>query len=122
MTVSLTLEQVFADSKIEIVPSPESPYLTSNLESRRSFLDFTIGSQSRTWTSPDIPLYCVCWRPKTIKYWTEWNFAIDFPVNRLQLLCTGFLFPNELTFVGDGLYEFHIEVPEFGEWIIMISE
>lgn len=22
-------------------------------------------------------------------------------------------------FVGDGLYEFHIEVPEFGEWNIM---
>ena len=41
---------------------------------------------------------------------------IDFMYGRSSL--TVFYF-HELTFVGVGLYEFHIEVPQFGEWNIM---
>ena len=46
----------------------------------------------------------------------EWNFAIDVLTSTSSLTI---FHVNELMFVGAGLYEFHIEVLEFGEWNIL---
>ena len=46
----------------------------------------------------------------------EWSFAFDFLWNSSSLLVFRF---HELMFVGEGLYEFHIDVQEFGEWVIL---
>ena len=49
--------------------------------------------------------------PEDNKTLEEWHFSIDFlhADFRLAIFHIG-----ELTFVGDGLYEFHIEVLEYG--------
>ena len=54
--------------------------------------------------------------PEDNQILAEWNFAIDFLYKSSNL--TVFYF-RELTFVGAGLYEFHIEILQFGEWNIM---
>lgn len=46
----------------------------------------------------------------------EWHFAVDLLGSTSSLTIFHLV---DLTFVGDGLYEVHIDVQEFGEWSLV---
>lgn len=109
----ITLQNVFAEAKIAITPPIPYP--------REVALNPAVILISYWFTESDLdklryPAVLRVLAPEDNQILTEWNFAIDFMYGRSSL--TVFYF-HELTFVGAGLYEFHIEVPQFGEWNIM---
>ena len=110
---SLSLERVYADSKLEVsVAEPPPSQVT---------LSPTIILISHWFpeTDLDLKLYPAILRivaPEDNQILEEWRFSIDFLQTYFRL---AIFHINELTFVGNGLYKFHIEVLEYGEWIIM---
>lgn len=109
----LTLLNVFADAKIGITPSAPPPLEVA--------LNPAVILISYWFTESDLdkPRYPAVLRvlaPEDNQILAEWHFAIDFMWSSSSL--TAFQF-RELLFVGAGLYEFHIEVQQFGEWNIM---
>ena len=110
---SISLERVFADSVLEIAvaePPPvqvalNPPVLLVSHWFKESDLDNKI-----------YPAVIRVLAPGDNMILAEWKFAIDLLLSDSSL--TGF-HVRDLEFVGDGLYEFHIEVLEFGEWNIL---
>ncbi len=109
----LTLKQVFADSTLDIFP-PSQPPIQVELNPMVILISYWF-------TESDLdkvryPAVLRVLAPEDSQILTEWHFAIDFLYSASSLVVFRF---HELTFVGEGLYEFHIEVPQFGEWTIM---
>lgn len=110
---SLSLERVFADSVLDIAtvePPPvqvalNPPVLLLSHWFKESELERNI-----------YPAVLRVLAPGDNVILTEWNFAIDLLLSDSSL--TVFQV-RDLEFVGDGLYKFHIEVLEFGEWNIV---
>lgn len=110
---SLSLERVFADSVLDIEisePPPiqvalNPPFILLSHWFKESELDDKI-----------YPALLRVLAPGDNTILAEWNFAIDLLQSHGRL--TGFEV-RDLEFVGDGLYEFHIEVLKFGEWNIL---
>ena len=109
----LTLRNVFADAKVGI-RSATPPSLEVALNPAVILISYWF-----TESNLDKPRYPAVLRvlaPEDNQILAEWNFAIDFLYRSSSLTVFHF---RELTYVGAGLYEFHIEVPQFGEWNIM---
>ena len=109
----LTLRNVFADAKLGITPSAPPPLEVA--------LNPAVILISYWFTELDLdkhryPAVLRVLAPEDNQILAEWNFSIDFLYRSSSL--TVFYF-RDLVFVGAGLYEFHIEAPQFGEWIIM---
>ena len=109
----LTLHDVFADAKVDIDASSPPPIEVT--------LDPAVILISYWFTESDLdkPRYPAILRvlaPEDNHILAEWHFAIDFMFSGSSLTVFHF---SDMTFVGAGLYEFHIEVPQFGEWNIM---
>ena len=110
---SISLERVFANSVLDIAivePPPvqvalNPPVLLLSHWFKESELDKSIYSAVLRVLAPGDNVILA-----------EWNFAIDLLISDSSL--TGFQV-RDLEFVGDGRYEFHIEVLEFGEWNIV---
>ena len=110
---SLSLERVYADSKLEVSVTEPPPAQVS--------LSPAIILISHWFPETDLDLnrYPAILRivaPEDNQILEEWHFSIDFLQTDFRL---AIFHITELTFVGDGLYEFHIEVLEYGEWNIM---
>ncbi|MYD10227.1 MAG: hypothetical protein F4X02_09305 [Chloroflexi bacterium] len=110
---SLSLERVFADARLEVSVAEPPPTQVS--------LSPAIILISHWYPETDLDLnrYPATLRivaPEDNRILEEWQFSIDFLLADFRLAIFNI---DELTFVGDGLYEFHIEVLEYGEWIIM---
>lgn len=110
---SLSLERVFADTKLEVsVAEPPPSQVTLSPE---------IILISHWFSESDLdreryPAVLRIVAPEDNQMLEEWHFAIDFMQSDSRLVVFQL---EELTFVGDGRYEFHVEVLEFGEWNIL---
>ena len=109
----LTLRNVFADAKVDI-ESAEPPPFDVALDPAVTLVSYWFMESDLD--QPRYPAVMRVLAPEDNQILAEWHFAIDFMWSSSSL--TAFQF-SELTFVGDGLYEFHIEVQQFGEWNIM---
>ena len=110
---TITLRNTFADAKVDIEANAPRP-LKVELAPAVILISYWF-----TESDLDLPRYPAVLRvlaPEDNQVLAEWNFALDFVYRRSNLKVFYF---RELTFVGAGLYEFHIEVPQFGEWNIM---
>jgi len=110
---SLSLERVYADSKLEVSVTEPPPTQVS--------LSPAIILISHWFPETDLdprryPAILRIVAPEDNQILEEWHFSIDFLHTDFRL---AIFHIDELTFVGDGLYEFHIEVLEYGEWNIM---
>ena len=110
---SLTLKHVFTDAALGVSVPATLPY--------QAVLQPPVILISFWFTESDLdqnryPAVLRLLAPGDNQILDEWHFAIDFLYRGTSL--TVFYF-RELMFVGAGLYEFHIEIPQFGEWTIM---
>lgn len=110
---SLSLARVFADSKLEVSVTEPPPTKVT--------LSPTIILISHWFAESDLDLerYPAILRilaPEDNQILEEWHFSIDFFQSNSRLVVFQL---EELTFVGDGLYEFHVEALEYGEWSII---
>lgn len=107
---SISLERVFADSVLYIATF-EPPPVQVTLNPPVLLLSHWFKE-----SESDKKIYPAVLRvlaPGDNVILAEWDFAIDLLLSDSSL--TGFQV-RDLEFIGDGLYEFHIEVLEFGEW------
>ena len=110
---SLSLERVYANYKLEVsVTEPPPAHVT---------LSPAIILISHWFPESDLdqrryPAILRIVAPEDNQILEEWHFSIDFLHTDFRLAIFQI---EELTFVGDGLYEFHIEVLEYGEWNII---
>ena len=109
----VTLHNVFADAKMDINAAAPPPFEVT-LDPAVILISYWFAESDLD--KPRYPAVLRVLAPEDNHILTEWHFAIDFMYGSSSL--TAFQF-SELTFVGAGLYEFHIEVPQFGEWNIM---
>ena len=110
---SLSLDRVYADSKLEVSVTEAPPTQVT--------LSPTIILISHWFAESDLDLkrYPSILRivaPDDNQVLEEWHFSIDFFQSNSRLVVFQL---DELTFVGGGRYEFHVEVLEFGEWHIL---
>ena len=109
----ITLRNVFADAKASI--SPTAPY-PHEVELDPAVILISYWFAESHLDKARYPAVLRVLAPEDNEILAEWNFAIDFLHGRSSLTV---FYIRELTFVGAGLYEFHVEVPQFGEWNIM---
>jgi len=110
---TLTLERVFTDTALGIpLLSPPPVHVTLNPPVvlvaywySESELD-----QGR------YPAVLRVLAPADNQILTEWHFAIDLLSSTSNLTIFHL---SDLIFVGDGMYEVHIDVQEFGEWSLV---
>ena len=110
---SLSLKRVFADAVLRIeIPAP--PPVQVPLSPMVMLISHWFSeSDLDTYRYPAV-LRIVA--PGDNQILDEWSFAIDLMQTNSRLAVFQV---SELMFVGDGMYEFHIEVLEFGEWNIL---
>lgn len=109
---SLSLERVFADSILEV--SVTEPPAQVSLSPAIILISHWFPE-----TDLDLNRYPATLRivaPEDNHILEEWRFSIDFFQSNSRLVVFQL---DELTFVGNGLYEFHVEVLEYGEWNII---
>lgn len=109
----LNLFDVFADAKLGIITAG-SPPLEVTLNPAVMLISYWF-----TESDLDKPRYPAVLRvlaPDDNQILAEWHFAIDFMYGSSSLTVISI---QDLIFVGPGLYEFHIEIQQFGEWNIM---
>ena len=110
---TLTLKRVFADTALEIpVPSIPPVHVT---------LDPPVILVSYYFTESELdkiryPAVLRVLAPGDNQILAEWSFSVDFLDSTSRLTVFHF---NDVMFVGDGFYELHVEVLEFGEWNIV---
>ncbi|MDE2819585.1 MAG: hypothetical protein OXN94_18310 [Chloroflexota bacterium] len=109
---SLSIERVFADSILGIEITEPPPILVA--------LNPTVILLSHWFKESDLdnkryPAVLRILAPGDNEILAEWHFAIDLLQSDSSLSAFQIA---ELEFVGNGFYEFHIEVLEFGEWHI----
>lgn len=108
----ITLKQVFADTILDfaspIPPSAEVEFTPPVVLVSYWFSESDVAHRR-------YPAVLRVLAPDDNQILEEWSFAFDFLQSASRLLVFRF---RELMFVGDGPYEFHVEVPEFGEWVI----
>ncbi len=109
----LTLRNVFADARVSITPSFPPP-LEVALNPAVILISYWFTESGLA--KMRYPAVLRVLAPEDNQILDEWHFAIDFLYGRSSLKVFYF---RELMFVGAGLYEFHIEIPQFGEWTIM---
>ena len=110
---SLSLGRVFANTKLEVsvaVPPPSHVTLSPEIILISHWFSESDGNKER------FPAVLRVVAPEDNQMLEEWQFAIDFSQSDSRLVVFQI---DELTFVGDGRYEFHVEVLEFGEWSIL---
>lgn len=110
---SLSLERVFADSILEVSVTEPPPTHVS--------LSPAIILISHWFSESDLDLerYPAILRilaPEDNQILEVWHFSIDFFQSNSRLVVFQL---DALSFVGDGLYEIHVEVLEYGEWNII---
>ncbi len=110
---SLSLERVFADSVLGVEISERPPVQVK--------LNPPVILISHWFAESDLdklryPAVLRLLAPGDNTILEEWSFSIDFFRSESALAVFGL---SELMYVGDGLYEFHIEVLEYGEWNIL---
>ena len=109
----VTLERVFAESILQIDISEAPPIHVS--------LNPTVFLVAHWFNESDhdtnrYPAVMRVLAPDDNRILAEWHFAIDLLFSSSSLTVFHI---SELEFVGTGLYEFHIEVLEYGEWNIL---
>ncbi len=110
---TLTLERVFTDTALGIpLPSPPPVHVTLNPP---VILVAFIFSESESDQSR-YPAILRVLAPGDNHILAEWHFAVDLLTSSSSLTIFHL---SDLIFVGDGLYEVHIEVQEFGEWTLV---
>ncbi len=109
----LTLRNVFADAKVDIESAAPPPF---EVELNPAVILISYWFAESDLDKPRYPAVLRVLAPEDNHILAEWHFAIDFMHSTSSLTVFHL---RELMFVGDGLYEFHIEVPQFGEWNIM---
>ena len=110
---SMTLKNVFADSVLNVSPLDSPPVQVALRPTVVLVAYWFAESDSDRKRYPAILRVLA---PGDNQILDEWSFAIDFLLSSNSVTVFAF---TDMMFVGDGLYEFHIEVPEFGEWTIM---
>ena len=109
---TLTLIEVFADAALEIsTPSP----VPSNVSFDPPVLLISYWFSESDLDQKRYPALLRVLAPADNQILVEWNFAIDLLFSSSRLVIFHL---DQLMFVGDGLYELHIEILEFGEWDI----
>ena len=109
---SIDLEQVFADSALGVAIAEQPPV---QIRLQPPVLLISHWFKESDLDQLRYPALLRILAPEDNQILAEWNFAVDFFQSDSSLAVFGV---EELTYVGDGLYEFHIEVLEFGEWNI----
>lgn len=110
---SLSLGRVFADTNLDVsVADPPPSPVTLNPEIILISHWFSESDRDRE----RYPAVLRIVAPEDNQVLEEWQFAIDFLQSDSRLVVFQL---DELIFVGDGRYEFHVEVLEFGEWNIL---
>lgn len=110
---SLSLVRVFADTRLEVSVA-ESPPSRVTLSPEITLISHWFSESDGDRVRYPAVLRIVA--PEDNQTLEEWQFAIDFLQSDSRLVVFQL---DELTFTGDGRYEFHIEVQEFGEWNIL---
>ncbi len=110
---SLSLERVFADSVLGVAMAEPPPV---QVDLRPSVILISHWFSESDLDKQRYPAVLRVLAPEDNQILDEWNFAIDLFQSDSSLAV---FHVRELMFVGDGLYEFHIEVLEYGEWNIM---
>ena len=110
---SLSLERVFADFVLG-VSIAEPPPVQIDLHPSVILLSHWFSESDLD--NKRYPAVLRVLAPEDNQILDEWSFAIDLFQSESRLSVFSL---RELMFVGDGLYEFHVEVLEYGEWNIM---